>query len=285
MRRTLEFSKYHGCGNDFIIVDETSKTSSDEARSDLAKILCDRYFQIGADGVIFLEKAGNADVSMRLFEPAGNEADMCGNGIRCVAAFVGNRNRKSAVDVLTKDGIKRIVREGDRYSVDMGPVRTLRKHMSEYIKDRGDSEDPMLAIKIQAGRRQFKGAIVNTGEPHIVIRVSDIDKLDLSQIGEAVNQDKRRFPRGVNLNFVKVLGSHAIRIRTYERGVYDETMACGTGATASAAVALMLKWVKPGRVKVRTEGGELLIDIAPDGKAFMTGPAVHVFDGRIVTDV
>ncbi len=281
MKDRFEFIKYHGCGNDFILRDEIDRARTpDRERSELAKDLTDRNFKVGADGILFLEGAEGMDASMRLFEPAGNEADMCGNGIRCVGAYLMEKLGKDEVDVLTRDGVKHIVRVGKEYNVAMGTVRWHRADLKAYVKDKGDPSDSMLSFKVKVGPgRTAKGSIVNTGEPHIVVRTNSLDSLKMSEIGDFVNGDRKRFPKGVNINFVQVTGRHTIRIRTYERGVYDETLACGTGATASASVALMLRWVRPGTVNVDTRGGRIRIRLDKDGLAMMTGPAVRVFEG------
>jgi diaminopimelate epimerase len=286
MKYNFGFVKYQGCGNDFIIKDELDGARTpDRARSALAKILCDRHFKIGADGVIFLERARGVDGSMRLFEPAGNEADMCGNGIRCVASYLSGKLGKSEVDVLTRDGVKHIVRRHDSYTVEMGPIRTKRKDLQEYVSDKGKASDSMMNIEIKAGRRRLRGSLVNSGEPHFVSKTNKLTSLDVKEIGDAVNSNRKRFPKGVNLNFAQVIGPHRISIRTYERGVYYETLACGTGATASAAVALMLGWVEPGEVEVKVRGGTLVIKVDKAGNAFMTGPAEAEFEGALTVIV
>jgi diaminopimelate epimerase len=280
MKHDFRFVKYQGCGNDFIIKDELEgRRTPDRYRSVLAKTLCDRHFKVGADGVIFLERARGVDGSMRLFEPAGNEADMCGNGIRCIAAYLTQKLGKSEVDVLTRDGVKHIVRKCDSYTVEMGLIRTNRNDLKEYISDKGKARDSMMDIEIKAGRKVLRGSLVNSGEPHFVSKTNDLASLDVKEIGDSVNRNRKRFPKGVNLNFVQVIRPHTISIRTYERGVYDETLACGTGATASAAVALMLGWVKPGLVEVKVRGGILEIKVNKNRRAFMTGPAEAEFEG------
>lgn len=286
MRYEFEFLKYHGCGNDFILIDQTDGTRTpDRGRSEVAKKLCDRHFSVGADGVIFIEEAKGVDGSMRLFEPAGNEADMCGNGIRCVAAYLSDRLDKSEVNILTRDGVKHIVKDGKEYRVDMGIVRSRRRDLQEYITDKGRPDDQMKDISVEAGGINFRGAIVNTGEPHIVVRTEDVSSLDVRGIGDRVNKDLSRFPTGVNLDFVEVVNEHELKVRTYERGVYDETLACGTGATAGAAVAIVSGWVRAGTVQMDAVGGCLKIELAEDGRAYMIGPATLVFDGKVSVDV
>ena len=282
MRRRLRFAKYHGCGNDFIIIDEMDgKPTPDKLRSRLATILCDRHFQIGADGVLFLEKSRGVDGSMRLFEPAGNEADMCGNGIRCVASHLCEKLGKSRVKVLTRDGVKDIARTRAGYRVNMGKIRSTRETLKEYAVCRGKMTDSTLCFSVSAGTRMLSGALVNTGEPHLVLRSKDVRSEDVVAVGGAINRDRRRFPGGVNVNFVQTVGPHDIRVRTYERGVYDETLACGTGATASAGVALKKGWVRQGAVKVHPPGGCITVEVGANDVAYMSGPATKVFDGEI----
>lgn len=281
MNHEISFAKYHGCGNDFILKDEmTGRRTPDKVRSRIATVLCDRHFSVGADGVIFIEKAEGSDGSMRLFEPAGNEADMCGNGLRCVAAFLMKRLDKTDVRVLTRDGVKLVKRVGSRYRVDMGPVRTECQYLSEYVSDAKKGSADLMNVLISVDERVLRCSIVNTGEPHIVVRSKDLGSEDVRRIGAMVNSDRKRFPKGVNINFVETIGPNEVKVRTYERGVYDETLACGTGATASAAVALLQGWVKNRRVKVVAVGGCLTIELSKDGRAYMTGPAEMVFEGR-----
>ena len=282
----MRFSKYQGCGNDFIIVDETrGERTPDTERSRLAKILCDRHFGVGADGLIFVEPADSADASMRLFEPAGNEAEMCGNGLRCVAAFMSENADpvSESLAILTRDGVKKVRRKGEDFEADMGEVRFLRKHLSGYVSDPGDPNDSMLEFAVRCCGRMMRGSILNTGEPHIVLFDDDISAIDVVSAGVEVNSDGGRFPKNVNLNFVQVDGPAAISVRTYERGVFDETLACGTGATAAAAAAVMNGRVHERSVAVATRGGVMSIRMADDNHAYMTGPAVRVFSGTLDT--
>lgn len=286
MKYDFSFLKYQGCGNDFILKDETSGLKiPDTDKSAMAKFLWNRNFWVGADGILFVEDAPGVDGSMRLFEPAGNEADMCGNGLRCVAAYLMDKLGKDEVDVLTGDGVKHILRDGEGFRVDMGVVRTTRADLGEYVSDTGAPLDSMLDLRIDTGSRLEKASIVDTGEPHIVVFTDLLDPIPLVSIGERVNGDRKRFPKGVNINYVQVTGPHDISIRTYERGVYNETLACGTGATACAAVSLLKRMVQEGPVNVKTRGGPMKIEMGPDRSAFMTGPALRVFEGRMELEV
>jgi len=282
MEHDITFFKYQGCGNDFILRDEMGVPHTpDEERSALAKKLWDRHFWVGSDGILFVEDAKDADGSMRLFEPAGNEADMCGNGLRCVAAFLMKKLGKDEVDVLTKDGIKHILRAGSEFKVDMGPVRTLRRDLAKYVAEVGSPDDSMLRFIVTIRGKQTTASILNTGEPHIVVVTDDLDGADMDAIGKEVNADRARFPEYVNVNLMKVLGPHEVCVRTYERGVFKETMACGTGTTACASAAVMLGLVGQGPVKVHARGGDLTIELHADGTASMTGPAIEVYEGRV----
>lgn len=286
MNLRLDFVKYEGCGNDFIMVDELGgEQTTDELRSSLAVELCKRHTGVGADGLIFIEKASSADGSMRLFEPAGNEADMCGNGLRCVASYLNELTGKDELDVQTRDGIKHVSKRGEVFTADMGVVRTRREHLRQYITDEGDGNDSMLDTITTVRGEDMRASIVNSGEPHIVVFTDRLESVDVVMSGAELNNDRRRFPSGVNINFVQVDGPDRIRIRTYERGVYDETMACGTGATACAATYLLKDGRKDGAVEVTTRGGTLRIDLLADGRAAMTGPARRVFHGSVDIDL
>ena len=268
-----------------MIVDEMgSECTPDSERRELARRLCDRHFGVGADGMIFIESAEGADGSMRLFEPAGNEADMCGNGLRCVAAFIADKLSKDEVSILTRDGVKSVRKDGDRLTVDMGLVRTLRRHLSDFVTDTGKPDDSMLEFAVHFCGSPHQASFLNTGEPHIIVFTEDLPAVDVVGAGSDLNSDKSRFPVGVNINFVQVSGPDAISIRTYERGVYDETLACGTGATASAAAAHLKSLVSGRKVLVSTRGGVLTISLTEDDHAFMTGPANRVYSGTIEAD-
>ncbi len=287
MKYEFSFEKYQGCGNDFILKDEMDDDMTPDAhRSEMAKLLWNRHFWIGADGVLFVEKAPGVDGSMRLFEPAGNEADMCGNGLRCVAAFLMEKLEKTTVDVLTKDGVKHVELTPEGIRVDMGLVRIQRKDLAQYITDRGGPEESMMSIDLTIGdSTTAKASLINTGEPHMILFTDDIKSVPMVRIGTHVNADKVRFPKGMNINYVEITGPHDISVRTYERGVYNESMACGTGSTACAAAALMLDKIQPGPVHVKTLGGMLVIEIDENARAVMTGPAEKVFEGRLTVEV
>jgi diaminopimelate epimerase len=286
MTHEFRFLKYQACGNDFILKDERhGALTSDLERGRLARTLCRRRFQIGADGLLFVERAEGVDGSMRLFEPDGKEADMCGNGLRCVAAYLMEILQKDEVAVLTRDGVKRVVRRGELFTADMGAVRTGPSGLKGYLSVPSDGPDGPVRIDLCTPERHVEGYMVNTGEPHVVVFTDDLDSEDVVRCGAAISKDYAKFPKATNVDFVQVAGPSEIRVRTYERGVFDETLACGTGATACAAVSLMLGRVKQGPVTVTTRGGQIMIELGDDGRARMTGPAMKVFEGSLVVAV
>jgi len=286
MMREFRFLKYQACGNDFVLRDERfDAPTPDRVRGLLAKKLCTRSFQVGADGLLFVESVEGADGSMRLFEPDGKEADMCGNGLRCVAAHLMSDLGKDEVDVLTRDGVKRVARTGELYRADMGQVRSAAQDLGGYLSVPADRRAGPARIDLDVKGRHLEGYMVNTGEPHVVVFTDDLDGEDVQEGGGRIGKDLSKFPRATNVNFVHVSGPNEISLRTYERGVFGETLACGTGATASAAVSLMLGLVRQGPVTVAARGGQMIVEVDEHARAYMTGPAVRVFDGTIMVDL
>ncbi|HUA07998.1 MAG TPA: diaminopimelate epimerase [Candidatus Acidoferrales bacterium] len=250
-------SKYHGARNDFIVVDARSEPIDDA--EGFALRWCDRTGGIGADGVLILEPSERADVAMRVINADGSEAEMCGNGVRCVARFLDERGQRDAFEVDTRAGIIRTE------IVERGPVYRVRVNMGE----------PRL---VSVNETEPLSAIVDTGNRHIVFFREEIDRFDLEGIGEAL-QDDPQYPGGINVHLIEVEGRSMLRVRHYERGV-GLTMACGTGAVASAVAAIDRGDVT-SPVFVRVPGGELTVEWNGGGHAYMTGPAVHVFDAQI----
>ena len=252
----IRFTKLHGNGNDFILIDEYAGEVVPD-KPGFAATYCDRRFGIGADGVLFLMKSDCADIRMRLFQPDRSEAEMCGNGIRCLVRYAideGYITGASAVETLA--GIMEVDLDAEWIKVNMGtPAACGIEHLEGYEVYSTD-----------------------TGVPHAVIFVDDLE-IAIDEIAPAIRYAPV-FPKGANVNFVKVKNASEITIRTYERGVEGETLSCGTGAVASAYVAH--RSGKTGdRVVVHTVGGSLRISLAADGEAFMEGAAVRVFDGTV----
>lgn len=286
MKLTIDFLKYHGCGNDFIIVDEIEREVIPESYKGLAAIkMCKRRFSVGADDLLDLVPSSSADAWMRIFEPDGSEADMCGNGIRCVAAYLCEKLGRDEVLIETRAGLKEIVRENGLYRVNMGRLYKKYGEQREFINYSFNDEDELINIKMDfpiLGKINL--SIVNIGEPHAVIFVNDVDKEDLEKYGEAIAKNRKIFPKGISVNLVQVIDNETIKVRTYERGVWGETLACGTGSTASAAVAYLLGKISNRNVKVKVKGGELRIIVNED-QLYMIGPAEKVFTGKIVIDI
>lgn len=271
----LEFVKLHGNGNDFILIDEMNgKRIPDNEKNEAARILCHRNFGVGGDGVLFLVPSEKADIGMRLFQPDGSEAEMCGNGIRCLAkharesGYVGE-----SFSVETLAGVIPIQVRRDRgvfwARVEMGVPRFERSEIP------AEGEGMFIKVPLHG----FEVSAVNTGVPHAVIFVDSLD-LPVDRLAPKIRHSPC-FPEGANVNFVR-LGEH-LEVRTFERGVEAETLSCGTGSVAAAAVARMLGLVGDS-VEVRTRGGPLHISFVGE-RAFMEGPAVTVCRGVVSDEI
>jgi diaminopimelate epimerase len=269
--RTLPFTKMHGNGNDFILIDELHHEHIPESRkSSYAIRFCQRNFGIGGDGVLFLICSSQADLGMRIFQPDGSEAEMCGNGIRCLAKYAYESGYiGSTFSVETLAGMISIeVREMDNCfwaTIDMGTPRFDRPSIpavgsGEFMKEELDG---------------FQVSAVNTGVPHAVIFVDDLN-LPISEIAPRIRHNMV-FPEGANVNFVETGSS--FKIRTFERGVEAETLSCGTGAVACATVARKLGLIE-NEVLVETRGGPLMVYFEGD-RAFMEGPAATIYSGEL----
>lgn len=206
-------------GNDFIIVERYPLPAT--RYPDLAKKICNRKYGAGADGLLVLGKSRVADIKMRIFNVDGSEAQMCGNGARCVAFYIATRNPQPAtlVTIETKAGI----------------IRAQVKRNDVKVKLTGP-KNIKLDIAIRINGRQLHVNFINTGVPHAVIFVEGLDKIDVVNIGRNIRYHKRFLPQGTNVDFVEIQKDNSIKLRTYERGVEDETLACGTGAVASALI-------------------------------------------------
>ena len=230
--KKLKFTKMVGSGNDFIIIE--GRPIGNLSR--LAKTLCDRKFGIGADGVLLLDKCKDADLSMRIFNADGSEAQMCGNGARCAAFYSGRAKAR----LRTAAGIVYTEVSGRQVKIQLTTPKNIK-----------------LDIPLIVNGRLFKVNFVNTGVPHVIVFVEGINDLDVNSIGRNIRYHKKFSPVGTNVNFVEIKSSDLIQIRTYERGVENETLACGTGSTA-AALIFALKNNLEDLVKVKTQSGEIL---------------------------
>lgn len=267
----MKFTKMHGNGNDFVLIDEFYKILvPEEKKAKFANWICNRNFGVGADGVIFVQSSKIADAKFRFFNPDGSEANMCGNGIRCFSRYVveeGYAGNKLKVETLA--GLKEleVSYNGTWWiKVDMGKP--------EFDAEKIPAKREIWGEEFEIKKRKFKLYAVNTGVPHVVIFVDDLN-LDVVRIGRKI-RFLDVFPEGTNVNFAKFDGSK-FHVRTYERGVENETLSCGTGSVAVVAVAKKLGILD--KADVITKGGILKIDISDT--AYMIGSAIRVFDGEL----
>lgn len=265
----LEFTKMNGAGNDFVLVDNRDRKLLLTPRQ--IQRLCDRQRGVGADGLILLvpSRQGQADWAWDFFNSDGSTAEMCGNGARCFARFTQRiTGNDGPFSFETGAGIIGVEFEGEQVTVDLTPPAEARFDQS---------------VTLSAGTQIIHS--INTGVPHAVLFVEDADQAMVGVVGAEVRFHEHFAPRGTNVNFVQKLADLSIRVRTYERGVEGETLACGTGVAASALVsARAFGWASP--VRVRVQGGEdLEVHFSRHEETFsqvrLKGPADFVFEGRI----
>lgn len=264
---TQKFYKMQGSGNDFIIVDNRSGAITPNAMPSWAKALCPRAFRIGADGIIFLETdtSGQASTRWHFFNADGSRAQMCGNGARC-ATFLGHALGMAPADHImrTDAGLvqAKVFAAENTVEVQLTPVRDQRLHL-------------VLELDDQSWTTHF----ANTGVPHAVVLTDNVKDLDLGTLGPQVRYHPSFAPEGANANFIEIVDHEHLYLRTYERGVENETYACGTGAAASVVVAHSLGLVK-ARTQVTTSGGENL-EISLRGQdIFLRGQVQLVYRGE-----
>lgn len=275
----MKFAKMHGAGNDYIYLNGFEERVEDPAA--LAVTLSNRNFGIGSDGLILILPSDVADVRMRMFNADGSEAEMCGNGVRCVAKYAydhGLVNDKE-ITVETGAGIRRLrlfTNEHDRVDrvrVNMGAPGLTRRE----IAVTGAPDEQVIGIALKILDRAFHVTCVSMGNPHCVIFVDDVDQFSVAKYGQAI-ENHPLFLNRINVEFVEVLSPVEIKQRTWERGA-GETLACGTGA-AAVTVASVLNQHTERRLKAHLRGGDLEMEWAEDGCVYMTGPAVQVFEGE-----
>ena len=280
----MKFTKMHGCGNDYIYINGFTEKIEQEKKPELVRKISDRHFGIGGDGAIFINPSAEADFEMEMYTADGSRAEMCGNGIRCVAKYVYDYGLtdKTDISVISYGKIKYLqlfLKDGkaDTVRVNMGspilsaediPVTPLPGKERENIVDE--------SIIVQG--KEYKMTCVSMGNPHAVVFVDDVTNLAIEKIGPDF-ENHERFPNRINTEFVKVLDRQTVQMRVWERGT-GETLACGTGCCATV-VACILNGLTDNTVTVKLLGGE--IEITWDREAnlvYMTGPAVTVFDGE-----
>ena len=281
----IKFTKMEGLGNDYVYVDCTKQNL--ENASNLAKIISDRHFGVGSDGLILIESSKKADFRMQMFNSDGTEAEMCGNGIRCVGKYVYDKGLtdKTTLKIETLAGIKVL-----NLNVEDGKVKTVKVDMGEPIldyklipakdgkvyKSRDGIKFYKVNINIEGDLKEL--TCVSMGNPHGIDFANNIEKLKIEKFGPIIEVDEH-FPNKVNAEFIEILDKHNIKMRVWERGA-GETLACGTGACASV-VASFLNGYTERKVTVELLGGKLEIEWnKEDNHVYMTGPAETVFEGE-----
>lgn len=276
----IEFTKYHGLGNDFILIDNRADTQP-IITSEQAVQLCDRHFGIGADGVIFALPGEEAsDYTMRIFNSDGSEPEMCGNGIRCLAQFIADlegAEAKSEYRIHTLAGviIPKIEGEG-KVKVDMGMPQLLAAQIPTTL---AQAEQKAIAVPLQVAGQSWEVTCVSMGNPHCITFVEDVAAIPLEAIGPQFEHHPA-FPQRTNTEFIQVVRPDYLKMRVWERGA-GITLACGTGACA-AVVAGVLTGKSDRKATVELPGGCLEIEWAQqDQRVYMTGPAERVFRGKV----
>ena len=284
----MKFTKMHGCGNDYIYIYTGSEPVNDADKAELSIRLSDRHKGIGSDGIIFINPTDRADFEMEIYNADGSRAQMCGNGIRCVGKYVYDHGLtdKRNIDILTGAGIKRLELKVDiktdravSATVNMGAPILDSSKIPAVIEGIG-RDDRVVSVPVDINGIQYHITCVSMGNPHCVIFMDeDVKSLKLEEIGPLFERHVI-FPERINTEFVNVVDRHHLIMRVWERGS-GETMACGTGACASA-VAAVLNGLTENEVDIKLSGGDLHIACDDNcGDVYMTGPAETVFEGEV----
>ncbi|MFH1457871.1 MAG: diaminopimelate epimerase [Candidatus Omnitrophota bacterium] len=248
--KKIEFTKMVASGNDFVVAEKKQLSAIRYPLSAIANQICNRKYGIGADGLLILEKTKAADIRMRVFNADGSEAEMCGNGARCVALWLSSKflpARQAGkvhgleYKIQTKAGIIKAQVNGALIRIKLTDPAAIK-----------------LNVPIRINKKMLHVNFVNTGVPHAVIFVEGLDKIEVVSLGRQVRFHKAFSPAGANVDFVEALNDHTLGLRTYERGVEDETLACGTGAVASALAYVMRYARNAKQIRVHTQGKEIL---------------------------
>lgn len=281
----MRFVKMHGAGNDFVVIDVAEEALPEQQLSLIAQRACDRHFGVGSDGLIIVLPSRTANFRMRMFNPDGSEAEMCGNGIRCFAKYLYDRkmHKDAVMTVETLGGVKTL-----KLTTARGRVEAVRVDMGEpelrrsEIPMKGADSPRVVAEPLKAGGKKLEVTCLSMGNPHCVTFVGRVEDYPVEKIGPLVERHAS-FPRRTNVEFVEIMSDKEFRMRTWERGA-GETLACGTGACA-AAVAAMLNGKVERKVSVHLRGGDLFIEWLGDNRVQMTGPVEEVFAGEVNADL
>ena len=272
----IKFTKMHGLGNDFVVIDATSQPVA--LKPEEIMFLADRHFGVGFDQLLLVENpvSDNADFKYRIFNADGGEVSQCGNGARCFARFVRDKNLTQKDEVVVDTDAGQLIlkfAENDWITVNMG----IPKHQPSQIPLIAQDESQLYQVEIDGKTIEF--AAVSMGNPHAVIQVEDVCRAPLETVGAQLERHQL-FPQRVNVGFMQVLSRQAINLRVYERGA-AETLACGSGACAAVVVGIEQNLLEH-KVGVSLPGGDLMIEWAGRGRpVFMSGPAESVFEGQI----
>lgn len=276
----VQFSKMHGLGNDYVYVNCLEQRIKHP--NELSKLVSDRHFGIGSDGLVLIYPSDKADFEMRMFNADGSEGNMCGNAIRCVGKYVFDNKLtdKTELDIDTKSGIKHlhlIVEDGKACAAEVNMGDAVLRARSIPVET--DYEEFISQPMVVHGEA-FLVTCVSMGNPHAVIFCQDVDNMPLNIIGPLF-ENHEIFPERINTEFVQLIDRNTIKMRVWERGS-GETFACGTGACASVVAAVLNDHCDLGsEVTVRLKGGDLKITYLENHSVLMKGPATHVFDGII----
>jgi len=256
----ISFSKYHGTGNDFIIID--NKNNSIQLTTQQINFLCNRRFGIGADGLMFLQQAKDYDFEMKYFNADGKEGSMCGNGGRCIVQFAFDNG-------IIKDNYQFIAIDGV-HEAKFNDAKTIQLKMQDVL---------------QVEQRIDNSFVLNTGSPHYIKQISSLQNFNIVEQGKLIRYNNEFKENGINVNFVQLLNDNTINVRTYERGVEDETLSCGTGVTASA---LVFAYNQKGfnQINIKTLGGNLSVSFEKENNhtyknIWLCGSATFVYNGVI----
>ena len=279
----MKFTKMHGCGNDYIYINGFTQQIAQEKKPELVRRISDRHFGVGGDGAIFINPSEEADFEMEMYNADGSSAEMCGNGIRCVAKYVYDKGltKKTDISVISCGQIKYLhlfIKEGkvDSVKVNMGAPE-LRPECIPVLAEAG--RERIVDEPISVDGKEYKMTCVSMGNPHAVVFVDDVAGLAIEKIGPFF-ENHERFPNRINTEFVKVLDRKTVQMRVWERGT-GETLACGTGCCATVA-ACILNGLTDDTVTVKLLGGEIEITWdREENLIYMTGPASTVFEGEL----
>ena len=267
----IEFTKAVASGNDFIIFDVRSGSGGETGidYSDAARDLCRRNIAVGADGILVLEPSNRSDFRMRIINPDGSEVDMCGNGARCSALYASKKGWGDDLSFETGAGLLSARVRDDLVSIGMS-----------------DPINIQMDVNLEVGSDRISVNTLNTGVPHVVHFVEDIDAYSVKDVGRRIREHTNFAPEGTNVNFVGKIENGVVKVRTYERGVEDETLACGTGSVAAAVVSGLLGFVR-SPVRVKTKSGEVLtVSYELSGKEVtnvcLEGNAKIVYEGKVM---